>query len=90
MCFWKEVREKFYLLMRTVKEFRGCHGQIKIFMEGGNCLETNKLLRYSMQLAMLRQLLMAKKITETEHRKIEQRLKKDYGIVSDITSCITK
>lgn len=31
-------------------------------MKGGNDLETSKLLRYSMQLAMLRQLLMAKKL----------------------------
>lgn len=53
-------------------------------------METSKLLRYSMQLAMLRQLLVAKKITETEHQKIERRLKKDYGIISDITSCIMK
>ncbi len=59
-------------------------------MKGGKYLETSKLLRYSMQLAMLRQLLMAKKITETEHQKIERRLKKDYGIISDITSCIMK
>ena len=34
---------------------------------------TEKLLRYSMQLAMLRQLLIAKKITEKEHQKIEYR-----------------
>ena len=53
-------------------------------------METSKLLRYSMQLAMLRQLLIAKKITESEHQKIERRLKKDYGIISDITSCIVK
>ena len=53
-------------------------------------MDTGKLLRYSMQLAMLRQLLMAKKITESEHKKIERRLKKDYGIISDITSCIVK
>lgn len=59
-------------------------------MKGGSGLETSKLLRYSMQLAMLRQLLMAKKITESEHQKIERRLKKDYGIISDITSCIMK
>lgn len=51
---------------------------------------TEKLLRYSMQLAMLRQLLIAKKITEKEHQKIEYRLKKDYGIISNITSCNLK
>lgn len=53
-------------------------------------METSKLLRYSMQLAMLRQLLAAKKITETEHQKIERRLKRDYGIISDIASCNIK
>ena len=62
MCFLKRIGGKFCLLMRAGKEVRGCHGQIKsAFMKGGNDLETSKLLRYSMQLAMLRQLLMAKK-----------------------------
>ncbi len=83
--------EEFCLLMRGGSNVLVCHGQIKsAFMKGGNDLETSKLLRYSMQLAMLRQLLMAKKITESEHKKIERRLKKDYGIISDITSCIVK
>ena len=77
--------------MRAGKEIYGCHGQIKsAFMKGGSGLETSKLFRYSMQLAMLRQLLLAQKITESEHQKIELRLKKDYGIISDITSCILK
>ena len=32
-----------------------------------------------------------KKIDKTlEHKKIERRLKKDYGIISNITSCIVK
>lgn len=85
MCFLKS------LLMRGRSNVLVCHGQIKsTFMKGGNDLETSKLLRYSMQLAMLRQLVMAKKITESEHKKTERRLKKDYGIISDITSCIVK
>ena len=53
-------------------------------------MEAGRLLKYSMQLAMLRQLLARNKITEMEYRKIEHRLKKDYGIVSDITSCKLK
>ncbi len=91
MCFLKRIGEKFCLLMRAGKEFRGCHGQIRLqLLEGGIYLGTEKLLRYSMQLAMLRQLLIAKKITEKEHQKIEYRLKKDYGIISNITSCNLK
>lgn len=91
MCFLKRIMEEFCLLMRGRSNVFVCHGQIKsAFMKGGNDLDTGKLLRYSMQLAMLRQLLMAKKITESEHKKIERRLKKDYGIISDITSCIVK
>lgn len=42
----------------------------------------DKILRYSMQLAMLKQLL--NKSNETEYRKIKSKLMKDYGIVSDI------
>ena len=89
--FIEKVENRFYLLMRAGKEIRGCHGQIRLqLLEGGIYLGTEKLLRYSMQLAMLRQLLIAKKITEKEHQKIEYRLKKDYGIISNITSCNLK
>ena len=51
-----------------------------IFMEG------NKLLRYSMQLAMLKQLFTNKLISEMEYKMIERRLMRDYGIVSNITA----
>lgn len=44
----------------------------------------SKLLRYSMQLAMLQQLLKSGKITESEYEKIKRQLMKDYHIVSDI------
>lgn len=44
----------------------------------------DKILRYSMQLAMLKQLLDKRLINETEYRKIKSKLMKDYGIVSDI------
>lgn len=53
-------------------------------------LKTNpkdKLLRYSMQLSMLRQLLLSKKITDYEYGKIKENLQKDYGIISEITTC---
>ena len=45
-----------------------------------------RLIRYSMQLAMLRQLLAEKQITEKEYRDVKARLMKDYKIQSDLTS----
>ena len=45
-----------------------------------------KLLRYSMQLAMLKQLFVKKLISEAEYLLIEKRLMKDYCIVSNITA----
>lgn len=44
----------------------------------------DKILRYSMQLAMLKQLLNKNLINEVEYRKIKSKLMKDYGIISDI------
>lgn len=41
-----------------------------------------KLVRYSMQLAMLKQLLARKLITESEYNSIKNRLMKDYQILS--------
>ncbi|MCI8749672.1 MAG: conjugal transfer protein [Lachnospiraceae bacterium] len=48
--------------------------------------ENKKLLRYSMQLSMLKQLLNLKLLSETEYEMIRKKLMKDYGIVSDITA----
>lgn len=45
----------------------------------------DRLLRYSMQLAMLKQLLYAKKISTEEYQKIKNRLMKDYGIIADFS-----
>lgn len=47
----------------------------------------SKLFRYSMQLSMLRQLLLSKKITNYEYEKIKENLQRDYGIISEITAC---
>lgn len=44
----------------------------------------DKVLRYSLQLSMLKQLLNRKLITQTEYIKIKNRLMKDYGVISDI------
>ena len=48
--------------------------------------ENKNLLRYSMQLSMLKQLLNLKLLSETEYEMIRKKLMKDYGIVSDITA----
>lgn len=44
------------------------------------------LIRYSMQLAMLKNLLVRKLISEEEYKKVKKGLMKDYKIVSDITA----
>ena len=49
-------------------------------------MNSTKLLRYSMQLSMLRQLLNKKLINEFEYEKIKKRLMNDYNIISDITA----
>lgn len=45
-------------------------------------MKTN-IMRYSMQLAMLKQLLVKKLITEKEYRIIQQKLMNDYNIMSE-------
>lgn len=49
-------------------------------------MKKNNLIRYSMQLAYLRQLLEKKLITDKEYSLIKNRLMKDYKVVSDLTS----
>ncbi len=46
----------------------------------------NNILRYSMQIAMLKQLLVKKLINKIEYYKIKDELMKDYKISSDLTS----
>lgn len=46
----------------------------------------HKLIRYSMQVAMLKQLLQLSLITESEFQLVKDKLMQVYGIVSDITS----
>ena len=45
-----------------------------------------KILRYSIQLSMLKQLLNLKLINELEYEQIQKKLMRDYGIVSNITA----
>lgn len=49
-------------------------------------MNSTKLLRYSMQLSMLKQLRTLKLINENEYRLIEKKLKKDYGVISNVTA----
>ena len=49
-------------------------------------MEDVNLIRYSMQLAFLKQLLEKKLITEKGYSLIKSRLMKDYKINSDLTS----
>lgn len=63
------------------------HSRLQDFaMKGENEMDTKKLLRYTMQLAMLKQLLTKKLIDENEYLLIQKRLMKDYGVVSNITA----
>lgn len=45
-----------------------------------------RLLRYSMQLAFLRQLPEKQLISDREYSLIKNRLMKDYKIISDLSS----
>ena len=46
--------------------------------------ENQHLNRYSMQLAMLHQLLYKKLITQEEYFLIKKKLMKDYNVISDL------
>lgn len=45
-----------------------------------------KVFRYSLQLAMLKQLLIKKLISEKEYSLIKEKLMKDYNVISDFAS----
>ena len=51
----------------------------------GNYMKKD-LISYSMQLSMLKKLLIHKLISKEEYTKIKEGLMKDYKIVSDITA----
>ncbi len=46
----------------------------------------HKVIRYSMQIAMLRQLLSLSLINEHEFHVLKNKTMRDYGIHSDLTS----
>lgn len=45
-----------------------------------------KLIRYSMQIAMITQLLNLSLITESEFHQIKNKTMREYDIISDLTS----
>ncbi len=52
----------------------------------GGFFMNHKLIRYSMQIAMIKQLLALSLITENEFHLIKNKTMRDYGIISDLTS----
>lgn len=56
------------------------------FCERGIFLKEQNLIRYSIQLAFLKQLMERKLITDREYSLIKQRLIKDYRVVSELSS----
>lgn len=53
-------------------------------------MNSAKLLRYSMQLSMLKQLRSLKLISEAEYQLVEKKLKKDYSVISNITARLSE
>ena len=49
-------------------------------------MKEQNLIRYSIQLAFLKQLLERKLITDREYSLIKHRLMKDYRVVSELSS----
>ena len=47
-------------------------------------MEEDEILKYSMQIAMLKQLLRKELINEKEYEKIKKELMKEYGVLSDL------
>ncbi|MGX6979469.1 SHOCT domain-containing protein [Vagococcus elongatus] len=45
-----------------------------------------KLIRYSMQIAMLKQLLSRNLISKKEYMLVKRKIMQEYKIISDITS----
>ena len=47
-------------------------------------MEEDEILKYSMQIAMLKQLLNKKLINEKEYEQIKKELMNEYGVLSDL------
>lgn len=62
------------------------HKTLENVKERKGWVEAKKLIRYSIQLSMLKQLYDKKLITENEYLLFRNKLMKDYNVVSDITA----
>jgi hypothetical protein len=51
-------------------------------------IDNKKLLRYSIQLSMLKQLLIKHLIDDREYKRILVVLMRDYGVISDLKPCL--
>ncbi|MCR4745904.1 MAG: conjugal transfer protein [Lachnospiraceae bacterium] len=49
-------------------------------------MDERKIKRYSVQLAMLKKLLLLELISSAEYKRILKKLMKDYGIISNINT----
>ena len=49
-------------------------------------IDNKKLLRYSIQLSMLKQLLIRKLIDEREYKRILHALMRDFGVITDLNA----
>ena len=77
-CLWAKA----YL---RIRQFFACRYWIN--RNGGGCvMDNNRLLRYSIQLSMLKQLLIRKLIDEKEYKRILHALMRDYGVISDLNT----
>jgi hypothetical protein len=56
------------------------------FLDYWEVFMNHKLIRYSMQIAMIKQLLALSLITENEFHLVKNKTMRDYGIISDLTS----
>ena len=70
--FFERGGEKFCLLMRAGKEFRGCHGQIKSMRRKGENMGSNitkEQINITMALALMKHLFNQGKISEKVYKK---------------------
>lgn len=89
MCFLKEFREKFCLLMRAGKEVCGCHGQINLCNEKGGNMGSNitkEQINTTMALALMKHLYNQGKISEKVYKKILSQYEKK-GLAESKSSC---
>lgn len=81
--------KEFCLLMRAEKEFRGCHGQIKLCNKKGGNMGSNitkEQINTTMALALMKHLYNQGKISEKVYKKILSQYGKK-GLADSRTSC---